>query len=235
MKERTMFGHRRLQGTAWRGFIRLRTVLFIVVAGLGLRWYLIPPAYHAPVDAGGGKSAALADCPLPPQVDSGDDPLQSAVPLGMNSFTLHAGTLEPLHGFSIEARVLSKASYATDKEARLSPVDLALGWNRMREDSVLSQLKISQSARWYHYRWENEPPLPPAEIVRSSANMHLIPASASVAKTLALIDKDDVVRIDGWLVEAALPNGWRWRSSTSREDSGANACELVYVCAITRL
>ena len=217
------------------GFIQLRTVVFIVVAGLGLRWYLMPPAYHAPVQAGGGKTAALADCPLPPKVDSGEEPLQSAVPQGMKPFAFQIGTLEPLHGFSVQARVLSKTNYSADKEARLSPVDLALGWQRMSDQAVLSQLKISQSSRWYHYRWENEPPLPPAEIIRSSANMHLIPASASVAKTLERIDKGDQIRIDGWLVEAALPNGWRWRSSTTREDSGASACELVYVCAVTKL
>ena len=215
--------------------MRLRTVVIVVMAGLGLRWYLMPPAYHPPVSLGVGKHATPADCPLPPRVDAGEEPLQSAVPHGMNAFTLDAGTLEPLHGFSIEARVLSKTRYTTDKEARLAPVDLALGWKRMRDDSVLSQLKISQSSRWYHYRWENEPPLPPAEIIRSSANMHMIPASASVAKTLAQIDKDDLVRIDGWLVEAALADGWRWRSSTTREDSGANACELIYVCAVTHL
>jgi hypothetical protein len=225
----------RLHGNATLGFIRLRTVLFIVVAGWGLRWYLMPPAYHAPVEVGGGKSAALADCPLPQQVIAGEDPLQSAVPPGMKPFTIQIGTLEPLHGFSVNARVLSRTNYSTDREARLSPVDLALGWKRMSEPAVLSQLKISQSSRWYHYRWENEPPLPPAEIIRSSANMHMIPASASVAKMLERIDKDDLIRIDGWLVEAALPNGWRWRSSTTREDSGANACELVYVCAVTKL
>jgi hypothetical protein len=42
----------------------------------------------------------------------------------------------------------------------------------------------------------------------------------------------DRVRIEGWLVEATAPDGWRWRSSLTREDTGNGACELVYVCAI---
>ena len=29
-------------------------------------------------------------------------------------------------------------------------------------------------------------------------------------------------------------DGWRWRSSLTRDDSGGGACELVYVCSITR-
>ena len=37
---------------------------------------------------------------------------------------------------------------------------------------------------------------------------------------MADVRKDDHVRIDGWLVEADAPDGWRWRSSTTREDTG---------------
>ena len=65
--------------------------------------------------------------------------------------------------------------------------------------------------------------------------MHLIPANAAVAAELRRVRRDDRVRVDGWLVEAQAADGWRWRSSLSREDSGNGACELVYVCAIRRL
>lgn len=71
-----------------------------------------------------------------------------------------------------------------------------------------------------------------AEIVRSSANMHLIPADAAVAQALRGVRAGQNVRIDGWLVQADAPDGWRWRSSLTREDSGGGACELVYVCGI---
>ena len=59
----------------------------------------------------------------------------------------------PVAGFSIDARVLSREEYAVGREADLSPLDLALGWGPMRRDDVLSQLKISQGARFYTYRW----------------------------------------------------------------------------------
>jgi hypothetical protein len=104
----------------------------------------------------------------------------------------------------------------------------------MRDDTVLAHLDIDQSNRWYHYRWQGAPPIPVDEIVRSSANMHMIPSSDTIAKELARVRKGDRVRIEGWLVEADAPDGWRWRSSLTREDSGSGACEVVYVCGITR-
>ena len=202
----------------------------LVLGALGW-WY----SAHSPrkVDAPSGVGTNMG-CPLPPRVGAGDAPLQSDVPDSVRPFALPAATLQPLAGFSIEARVLSREDYRLGREADLSPTDLALGWQRMREDAVLSQLQISQSSRWYSYRWKDQPPLPPREIARSSANMHMIPANDAVADALADIGKDDHVRIDGWLVEATASDGWRWRSSTTREDTGGGACEVMYVCAITR-
>jgi hypothetical protein len=99
---------------------------------------------------------------------------------------------------------------------------------------MAQRLDVSQSGRWYHYQWSGEAPLPPREIARSSANMHLIPANAAAAAALRDIREGERVRIDGWLVEAEAPDGWRWRSSLSRDDTGAGACEVVYACTIDR-
>lgn len=137
--------------------------------------------------------------------------------------------LEPLADFAITARVLSREDYRFDRAAVLSPVDLALGWGPMAEDAVLRRLTISQGARWYHYRWSGEPPIPAHEIVRHSANLHLIPADDAVAATLARVRPGHVVEISGRLVEARGADGFRWRSSLTREDSGDGACEVVYV------
>ena len=214
-------------------------VRWIVIAVLGcllLGWWLSNPPSSLPAPdgttVGNSVRAATSGCPLPPRVERGGMPLQSEIPSTMPRLSMEGATLQPLAGFSIEARVLGREDYRMGREADFSPTDLALGWRRMREDEVLSRLDITQSGRWYRYRWQGQPPLPPQEIVRSSANMHMIPANAEVARTLRGVRRDDRVRIDGWLVQVDAPDGWRWRSSTTRDDTGAGACELVYVCAI---
>jgi hypothetical protein len=165
----------------------------------------------------------------------GDPPLQSPVPDAMPPFRLRAATLVPLAGFSVDATVLAREDYQLGRESELSPTDLALGWGAMAAPGMAERLHVTQSARWYEYRWTGEAPLPPAQIARSSANMHMIPADDAVAMALHQVDDGDRVRIEGWLVQADAPDGWHWRSSTTRDDTGAGACEVVYVCAITRM
>ncbi|HEY6544870.1 MAG TPA: hypothetical protein VIZ64_08255 [Dokdonella sp.] len=141
--------------------------------------------------------------------------------------------LTPLADFELEARVLSREDYTFGTESELSPTDLALGWGRMSDSAVIEQLEIGQSARFYHYRWRDQPPIPAAEIVRSSANMHLIPADETVARDLARVRVGQLVDLRGRLVEARRADGWGWRSSLTREDSGGGACELVFVDSIS--
>lgn len=207
--------------------------LLIFVALAAAAWWLTTPEPVASVSA--GITTRATGCPLPARRVGDDGALQSDAPSGMARFTVGDASAEPLAGFSVAARVLAREDYRHDREARYAPLDLALAWGRMRDDQVLSQLDISQSGRFYRYRWSGEPPLPPDELVRSSANMHLIPADASVRAALDGIDTDDRVRIDGWLVQVRAQDGWQWRSSLTREDAGAGACELIYVCAVTRL
>jgi hypothetical protein len=130
--------------------------------------------------------------------------------------------------FSLEARVLSKERYWFDREADLSPVDLALGWGPMSDQSVLDRLKISQSGR--RYFWRGRPlPLPAEQIYAHSANMHLLPANEEVKNRLEQICRGDVVSLQGYLVAIQSGDGWRWRSSLSRTDRGDGSCEVVWV------
>ncbi len=140
--------------------------------------------------------------------------------------------LETLASFEIEARVLSTKEYSSDRESELVPVDLALGWGAMSDSAVLDQLSISQNKRFYYYRWSNQPPIPPYEIVQHSANMHLIPADSDIEEQIRNARVGQIVHIVGQLVEARDSDGWHWRSSLTRKDSGAGACELVRVEAI---
>jgi hypothetical protein len=70
-------------------------------------------------------------------------------------------------------------------------------------------------------------PIPRRSIETHSANMHMIPASREVERSLRALRPGDIVRLHGYLVEVNATDGWRWRSSLTREDTGAGACELV--------
>ena len=65
------------------------------------------------------------------------------------------------------------------------------------------------------------------------ANTHLIPASDNIRKAMRFARKGDTVKLDGYLVNVeALKDGTiksTWHSSTSREDKGNGACEILYV------
>jgi hypothetical protein len=133
-----------------------------------------------------------------------------------------------LQRFSLEARVLGVERYRFDRGAELAPVDLALGWGPMSDTGVLEQVDISQSNRFYFWRVAQFP-IPRRDIEANSANMHMIPADAAVADMIEGVRVGQIVRVSGYLVEVSGADGWRWRSSLTRDDTGNGACELVWV------
>jgi hypothetical protein len=154
---------------------------------------------------------------------------------GVVATTLADGALEypgyhitALEDYTMDARVLSRRDYRDDREAALAPTDLALGWGPMADETVLADIDISQNHRWYFWR-ASKLPIPAREIGEHSANVHVIAASATAAKALANVKVSDRVRVVGKLVEVRADDGWRWRSSLSRTDTGASSCELLWL------
>ena len=137
-------------------------------------------------------------------------------------------TLTTRAHFDITARVLSRKDYSWGADAELIPMDLALGWGRMSDSAVLAHIEISQSDRFYSWHVKDFP-IPRREIETSSANMHMIPADAGVKYQLEQVRAGEVVHIEGFLVDASRADGWHWNTSMTRDDTGAGACELVYV------
>ncbi|TAK92150.1 MAG: hypothetical protein EPO06_02775 [Burkholderiaceae bacterium] len=193
-----------------------------------MRWFpalcialVVYGAYHRFVGTGTSVSHPTG------VITAADDPLQSSTHAA--AFQYHGYTIEPLADFQITARTLSVEHYSTGRESDLSPVDLALGWGRMSDSAVLKQLQISQGGRFYFWRYENEPPIPVPEIISHSANMHMIPADVSVENKLRAVRQGEIVSLSGYLVKITAGDGWHWQSSLTREDSGAGACEVIWV------
>ena len=194
----------------------MRKFLFVlaVLAVFGAaRW-----AMHRPIEHSPGELVA-------------DEPQQTD-PTDRTTVQHGDFKLTPLADFSVEARVLSRHDYSLGIESELSPTDFALGWRRMSDSAVIDRLDIEQSARFYTYHWADAPPIPADEIVRSSANMHLVPADSNVESDLGRVRTGDVIALHGRLIEARRSDGWHWRSSLRRDDTGAGACELVLVDAV---
>ncbi|HSI84151.1 MAG: hypothetical protein ACAI35_03600 [Candidatus Methylacidiphilales bacterium] len=138
-------------------------------------------------------------------------------------------TFRVLQDFAVEARVLSTARYSADIAARLCPVDLALGWGAMAKPDIIRHFSVHQSGRWYYWQCNDDLPIPQREVEISSANMHLIPSTAELDGKLKSISRGQMIRFSGKLVEVTMENGWRWTSSTTREDVGQGSCEVIYV------
>ena len=138
----------------------------------------------------------------------------------------------PLHAFTAEALVLSRKSYRHDAEAAISPLDLMLGWGPMSNPAVVSQISMRQSGRFGYVRTGPEAQVDLDALSPFWTNAHLIPATPDIAEAMAGIAEGAVIRLEGTLVNVYGPDGWRWRTSTSRTDAGAGACEIVLVTAI---
>ena len=136
--------------------------------------------------------------------------------------------ITPLASFEIKARILGRENYLFDAGAELVPVDLALGWGPMSDSEVLEHIDISQSGRFYFWKVKQFP-IPRRDIETHSANMHLIPANDRVEAILDDTREGQVVALRGYLVRADRADGWEWQSSLTREDTGAGACELIWV------
>jgi hypothetical protein len=137
--------------------------------------------------------------------------------------------LKPLAHFALDARVLHRKIYRWDQRAPLVFVDLALGWGPMSDQSVLDQVAITQSMRFYWFAYTLPGPLPKEEIISHSTNVHVIPATPAIAARCKSLRSGELVHLSGDLVEANAPGRAPWRSSLSRTDTGNGACELMWV------
>jgi len=136
--------------------------------------------------------------------------------------------IAPLATFDIRARVISAARYRFGREADLAPVDLVLGWGALSDTNVLKQISFSQNGRAYTW-WTTAWPVPRDMIQSHSANMHTIPANREIEKQLKSVRPGNMVHLKGLLVEVTSKEGWRWKSSLTRTDTGGGACELIWV------
>ena len=163
----------------------------------------------------------------PPGVTAPSPPKQTSLTIN-KKWTVGEYTIEALAKYDVKARVLSRDNYSLGKESDLSPFDLALGWGPMSDQSVIDKIDISQRDRWYFWQTDNMP-IPRNEIIRNSANTHIIPKDEEVKDEFDKVYKGSLIEMKGYLVKVTTAKGWHWVSSLRRDDTGGGSCELLWV------
>ena len=140
--------------------------------------------------------------------------------------------LTPRATYDIAARVVAREHFWLGGLAGLIPWDFGLVWGRLVDEPLRSQISFFQTSRILFWSWKDSS-LDQSYINSHAANVHVIPATSRVSGVLNRVRRGDYVRLEGDLVDIAGPNGFEWRTSLSRTDTGPGACETIWVRAIT--
>lgn len=149
-------------------------------------------------------------------------------------------TLTPLFEYEINGLIVHKMDYrwfSIYKMDSVFPMDLCLLWGDNVASKVYQSKKLSfsQDARFAYWKWYGNINFNHDE----AANIHLIMKNEELERKLKTLSCGDQVKIKGQLVDVIAenkgkpgrfdPEEFRLKSSTKRTDTGAGACEIIYV------
>ncbi|MFA5119244.1 MAG: hypothetical protein WC695_10465 [Candidatus Omnitrophota bacterium] len=147
--------------------------------------------------------------------------------------------LTPVYEFEINALVVSKYNYKFGiyRSDSVFPIDLCMIWgdNIARKTYKNMSLRFFHDCRWCEVEWWGNLDFN----MRQLANCHLVANKKSILDKINRIVIGDQLKIKGKLVniegrlvskpDKYTPRQLSWRTSVSRTDTGAGACEIVYV------
>lgn len=158
------------------------------------------------------------------------EPIQENIIDKIENFKKDDFIVVPLKNYEIEARILSKKKYTIGEDSDFATYDLALGWKEMSDIHYLEKIKISQRNRWYYWRTKDRS-IPREIISYNSSNHHIVHANEKIKKQLSNLKEHQVIKMTGYLINAKNINypNIELKSSLTRKDTGAGACEVFYV------
>ncbi len=173
-------------------------LLALLGAGIWL-WFALSPIRHAP-------GVLIRSAPV--QTLPGSTAVRPLLKLE----PVQNYVLSDVAGLHLHGRVLAAKRYR-DPHARLAPLDVLIGWGPMSDTAYVRQLTFRLEDRLSTPEWKGKtPPVPPAEIARSSAHLHLIPANREIATFLGTLKVGMLVDFRGTVVHAQKGE-FQWRSS----------------------
>lgn len=152
-----------------------------------------------------------------------------AVTIERDGKTFH---IQKTHHYRVVGEVLSASTYSLAFTNEFFDVDIGLAWGD-HVPSLKEKYTFDQDHRWLF--WRSDSPVSEADrldVTTHVGNQHIIPAEghSAIDRAVRWARKGDLVAIEGYLV-TILDSAWQplAHSSTSREDTGGGACEIVWV------
>ena len=207
---------------AFRTFLRVISWISLA-AWIALVFY--EPPLPAPAD-------------VVPEVKT-EEPRQAAdsireLSLEINSFQY---TLEPLYRYDLQGVVVSLYDSASwfDLAHQDDPGnirDLCVAWGKNVSSGTYREVTYQSGEFTCSFRWSIK--LDPPFDIHGVSNNHILPATDAVAKKIRSVIRGDQVRMQGYLTNYSVQDAqgrklYTRKTSTSRNDTGGSACEIVYV------
>jgi hypothetical protein len=172
------------------------------------------------------------------EIDTSQDPIQTAYkadePITREVKNGHF-LITPVAEYKIFGVVVSKETYSSDWDGKISPVDLAIVWGKLAEPEYDSYINYNQRNRWYFYQYKSGSPFDNSFVISHSGNHHIIPANENVHRAIKTIKEKERVVLEGFLVNIKGTYKGQtvtWNTSLSRTDTGNGSCELFYVSKV---
>lgn len=148
--------------------------------------------------------------------------------------------VKPLYEYVINALIVNKMYYrlfSIYNYDKVFPMDLCLIWGSNVESGVFrnKSVKFSQDCRWCWAEWFGNVNFNLDEM----SNNHLLLNNPKLERKIKTLVIGDQIKIKGKLVNVKAnlvgkpgrfdEKNLTWNTSTTRTDSGAGACEVIYV------
>jgi hypothetical protein len=149
-------------------------------------------------------------------------------------------TLQPSYRYDLKGVVVSL--YDSDSWFDLAHQDdpgnirdLCVVWGQNVASGSYRNVRYKSGEFTCSFSWS--PTLDPPFDIHGGSNNHVLPATATVAKKLKSVIRGDQIRLQGYLTNYTVQDAqgrklYTRNTSTSRDDRGNGACEIVYVTDI---
>jgi hypothetical protein len=171
-----------------------------------------------------------------PRPDPSTEPVQT--PADRPPFEHRVGgrtyRVTPRFRFDQSARVVSSRAYRWGAAGAILPEDLALAWGPVVEPPYFGRISYSQFSRFFFWRTKDLS-LDRGTIVSHTANVHVLPRTIRLKRAVRAVDKGDIVRLEGLLVDVVDVDDpdFHWATSVTRDDEGPASCETIYLERLT--